>query len=101
MEHPKYQFIAVLSGILTILAFSHLVYRVHTTNQTEYLTYIWLFLGLSAQSLLAIYGLLNNAYGIYLPASILISGLLYILYIKLNYENIANIEDKLKLKNII
>lgn len=43
-----------------------------------------------------IYGILNNSYGIYLPPIILISGLLYILYVKLSYENTENIEDKSK-----
>ena len=84
MEHPKYQVIAGLAGILTLLAFSHLVYRVHITKETEHLTFLWIFLVLSAQSLLFLYGILNNAYGIYLPATILIAGLGYILYIKLN-----------------
>lgn len=101
VEHPKYQFIAIISGILTILGFSHLVFRVYSTKETTHLTFTWLFLILSAQTLLMIYGILNNSYGIYLPPIILISGLLYILYVKLSYENTANIEDKLKLKNII
>jgi len=101
VEHPKYQFIAIISGILTILGFSHLVFRVYSTKETIHLTFKWLFIILSAQILLMIYGILNNSYGIYLPPIILISGLLYILYVKLSYENSVNIEDKLKSKNII
>ena len=101
MEYPKYQYIAVISGILTILGFSHLVYRVHTTKETEHLTFIWIFLVLSAQSLLFLYGILNNAYGIYLPAAILITGLCYILYVKINYFVDNNVESQLKMKNII
>ena len=76
VDHPKYQIIAVVSGILTILGFSHLVFRVHTTKETEHLTFTWIFLVLSAQILLMIYGILINSYGIYLPPIILISGLL-------------------------
>lgn len=101
VEHPKYQFIAIISGILTILGFSHLVFRVYNTKETTHLTFTWIFLILSSQILLMIYGILNNSYGIYLPPVILISGLLYILYVKLTYETTANIEDKLKSKNII
>jgi len=101
IDHPKYQFIAVISGILTILGFSHLVFRVYDTKETHHLTFTWLFLILSAQTLLMIYGILNNAYGIYLPPIIIISGLLYILYVKLNYEKNSYIENELKLKNII
>jgi uncharacterized protein with PQ loop repeat len=101
MEHSKYQFIAVISGILTILAFSHLVHRVYTTKQTEHLTYVWALLILTAQSLLVLYGILNNAYGIYLPAIIIIIGISYVLYVKINYSVNNNVETQLKTKNII
>jgi uncharacterized protein with PQ loop repeat len=98
MEYPKYQYIAVISGILTIIAFSHLVY---TTKQTEHLTYTWALLILTAQSLLVLYGILNNAYGIYLPAIIVVIGISYILYVKINYFVDNNVESQLKIKNII
>ena len=101
MEHPKYQWIAVISGFLTILAFSHLVYKVYLTKQTEHLTYTWAFLILTAQSLLVLYGVINNAYGIYLPALILIVGITYILYVKINYASVTSVENELKQKNII
>ncbi len=101
MEHPKYQVIAGLAGILTILAFSHLVNRVYITKQTEHLTYTWALLILIAQSLLVLYGILNNAYGIYLPAIIILIGISYILYVKINYSVDNNVESQLKMKNII
>jgi uncharacterized protein with PQ loop repeat len=101
MEYPKYQIIAVISGILTILAFSHLVHRVYTTKQTEHLTYVWALLILTAQSLLVLYGILNNSYGIYLPAIIIVIGISYILYVKINYSVDNNVESQLKMKNII
>jgi uncharacterized protein with PQ loop repeat len=101
MEHPKYQIIAVISGILTILAFSHLVHRVYVTKQTEHLTYVWALLILTAQSLLCLYGILNNSYGIYLPAIIIIIGISYILYVKINNSVDNNVESQLKMKNII
>jgi uncharacterized protein with PQ loop repeat len=101
MEYPKYQYIAVISGILTIIAFSHLVHRVYTTKQTEHLTYVWALLILTAQSLLVLYGILNNSYGIYLPAIIIVIGISYILYVKINYSVDNNVESQLKMKNII
>jgi uncharacterized protein with PQ loop repeat len=101
MEYPKYQIIAVISGILTILAFSHLVHRVYTTKQTEHLTYVWALLILTAQCLLVLYGILNNSYGIYLPAIIVVIGISYILYVKINYSVDNNVESQLKMKNII
>jgi len=100
-HHPKYQIIAAISGIFTILGFSHLIFKVYKTKATEHLTYTWIFLILTAQSLLVIYGIINNAYGIYLPPIFLICGLLFILYTKINYEKNIKIENELKLKNIL
>ena len=101
MDNQKYQIIAVISVILTIIAFSSLVLRVHMTKESEHLTFTWIFLVLISQSLLVIYGVINNSYGIYVPAVILLIGVLYILYIKLNYDNVKRIEDELKSKNIL
>jgi len=89
MEYKKYQWIAIISGVFAILGFSHLVFNVYYTKKTDHLTFIWLFLVISAQTLLIIYGLLNKSYGIYLPPILLISGLLYILYVKLTYYNLT------------
>jgi hypothetical protein len=61
---------------------------------------MWILLVLTAQSLLLIYGLINNSYGIYLPASILIVGVTYILYIKLTHIKNENVEDELRGKDI-
>ena len=100
-DEPKYQIIAVISSILTILAFSDLIFNVHMTKETEHLSLIWIFLVLTAQSLLVVYGLINNSFGIYVPASILILGVLYVIYIKANYSNTKLIEDELRSKNIL
>ncbi len=103
MENQKYQWIAFVAGILTILALSNLIYGVHLTKQAEHLTFTWIGLVLSAKLLLVLYGVLNKSYGIYLPAAIIALGLFYILYIKLTYDNATQIriENELKHKNII
>ena len=100
-DEPKYQIIAVISSILTILAFSNLIFNVHMTKETEHLSLIWIFLVLTAQSLLVVYGLINNSFKNYVPASILILGVLYVIYIKVNYSNTSLIEDELRSKNIL
>ena len=92
---PKYQMLAVLSGALSILSFSILVFRVHATRETSQLTYYWLSINLLAQILLCGYGIINNSYGIYGPTAILIAGLLYILYIKIMYS----VEEEYKKEN--
>jgi hypothetical protein len=48
-----------------------------------------------------IYGKLNHIHGLYIPAIIYITGLLYILYIKVVYKETNKIEAELKNKNII
>jgi uncharacterized protein with PQ loop repeat len=101
MDKPKYQIIAFISGIFTLFAFSNLVSRVHFTQNTEHLTYVWVASVLTAQSLLVIYGIINKSYGIYIPATILVVGILYILYTKINYEENGIIEDALIKKQIL
>lgn len=101
MSNSKYQIIAGIAGILTLLALSNLIHRVYTTQNTEHLTYTWIFLILSAQSLLLIYGLLNKAYGIYLPALIVVIGVSYILFVKFKNITENKIEMELINKNIL
>ena len=101
IEHPKYQLLAAIAGTLTIMAFSNLVFKVHMTKETTHLTFIWIFLGLTAQVLFITYGLLNGIYGIYIPSTVLLLGLSYILYTKLYYEMSNEIEKELKNKKIL
>jgi uncharacterized protein with PQ loop repeat len=100
-EHPKYQIIAGIAGTFTILSVSNLIHRVYHTQNTEHLTYTWIFLILAAQSLLVLYGILNKAYGIYIPALLVISGISYILFVKLSNIKENKIEMELINKNIL
>lgn len=101
MSNPKYQIIAGIAGTLTLLALSNLIHRVYVTQNTEHLTYTWIFLILSAQTLLVVYGLLNKAYGIYLPALIVVMGVLYILFVKMKNTAENKIENELMNKIIL
>jgi heme A synthase len=101
MDGPKYQIIALISRIITILALSSLVIHAHITKETEHITFTWIVLILIAQCLLFIYGFINSLYGIYVPALLFISGVLYILYIKLIYNKNETIEAELKAKHIL
>ena len=100
MDHIKHKILLIIFGFLTILAFSHIFNK---TMNTEHITYTWFWLILSTQILLIIYGLINGIYEIYLPSLILISEILYILYIKVYIFNDAdlNIITELKTKNIL
>ena len=82
----KYEELALISGIATIIAFSLLIQHVYVTKITENLTYFWIFLNLTGQSLLFAYGKINNIFGIYFPALVLVIGISYVLYIKITYN---------------
>ena len=82
----KYEELALISGIATITAFSLLIQHVYVTKITENLTYFWIFLNLTGQSLLFAYGKINNIFGIYFPALVLVIGISYALYIKITYN---------------
>ena len=58
----KYEELALISGIATITAFSLLIQHVYVTKITENLTYFWIFLNLTGQSLLFAYGKINNIF---------------------------------------
>ena len=81
----KHEELTLISGIVTITAFSLLIQHVYVTKITENLTYFWIFLNLTGQSLLFTYGKINNIFGIYFPALILIGGISYVLYVKMAY----------------
>lgn len=97
----KHNELTTIAGILTITASSLLVYRIHITKITNHLTYLWIFLILTAQLLLFIYGRINHIFGIYIPAFIMFSGILYIFYVKTVYNENYFIEKKLKEKDIL
>jgi hypothetical protein len=82
----KYEELALISGIATITAFYLLIQHVYVTKITENLTYFWIFLNLTGQSLLFAYGKINNVFGIYFPSLIFIIGISYVLYVKITYN---------------
>jgi hypothetical protein len=82
----KYNELTLISGILTIIAFSFLIEHVYVTKITDNLTYFWIFLNLTGQLLLFIYGKVNNVFGIYFTSFIIIVGISYVLYVKVTYS---------------
>jgi hypothetical protein len=82
----KYNELTLISGILTIVAFSFLIEHVYVTKITDNLTYFWIFLNLTGQLLLFIYGKVNNVFGIYFTSFIIIVGISYVLYVKVTYS---------------
>ena len=97
----KHEELTYISSIFALSAFSFLIYNVHQSKNTSHLEFLWIFLLITAQILMFIYGKLNHIHGLYVPASLYIMGLIYILYVKVVYKETNKIEAELKNKNII
>ena len=97
----KYEELTLIAGILSITAFSFLVHHVYVTKLTDNLTYLWIGLNLVAQALLFTYGKINNVFGIYFSATIIFTGIIYIMYVKVMYNDTNKIVDDLKKKDIL
>jgi hypothetical protein len=82
----KYEELTLISGILTIVAFSFLIQHVYATKISDNLTYFWIFLNFTGQFLLFVYGTINNIFGIYFTALILMIGISYVVYVKIAYK---------------
>ena len=100
MKHASYQIISGIAGVLSLIAFSSIIYKVYITQNTAHVTYTWICLIMSSQLLFILYGLLNNSYGIYLPSTIHIFGIIYILFIKLKNARTKNLEDDIEYRLI-
>lgn len=96
MKHAKHQTISGIAGVLSLIAFSSIIYKVYITQNTAHVTYTWICLIISSQSLFILYGILNNSYGIYLPSIIHIIGIFYILFVKLKNARTKNVEDDIE-----
>ena len=74
-----------IAGVIGLISFSTLIQQIYKTHNTTSLPWTWILLNLSAQVLSFAYGLINNAYGIYIPNFLFLLGLVYILYVKINH----------------
>lgn len=83
---PKYALLATTSLMFNVFSFSLLVFHIHTTKETSSFNWYYLIGNIIAQILLIIYGIANKAPEIYGPTLLLITGLIYIIFIKFNYK---------------
>jgi hypothetical protein len=90
----KYELLATCALMLNFSSFGSLLYNVMKTRDTSTLPYIWFYTNIGAQVLMIIYAIINGAYGIYIPTSFLLLGLLYMLSIKMYYEKNGNKDKK-------
>ena len=90
---PKFESLIGVAGIFGLVSFSSLIQKIYDTHNTTSLPWTWIIMNLSAQVLSLLYGLANKAYGIYIPTSLFLIGLIYILYVKLYH---TQYEEKTK-----
>lgn len=90
----KYGVLATTSLMFNVVAFFSLVVNIYQTHNTVSFTWPYLLGNIIAQLLLIIYGLANKAPEIYGPTILLCVGLAYIVYDKLTYGGIVNVQEK-------
>jgi hypothetical protein len=86
----KYALLATISLMFNVFSFGSLILHIHKTKETQSFNWLYLMGNVMAQILLIIYGIANKAPEIYGPTILLICGLLYIIFIKINYTKIEN-----------
>ena len=90
----RFESIIGIAGLLGLISFSSLIQQIYKTHNTASLPWTWIIMNLCAQTLSLIYGIGNVSYGIILPGILFLSGLIYILYIKLNHRQYEKEEKK-------
>jgi len=98
LRHKNYKYIA---SVLMTLAFASLVYRVHQTKDVIDLSYLWIILIALGQLFLLFYGIDNNKSEVTIPAFLVLSGVLYILYLKLTKREDDELIKELRDKDIL
>ena len=82
----KYEGLVGVAGMLGLISFSTLVQKIYDTHNTTSLPWTWVVANITAQILSFSYGLINGAYGIFIPNFIFLLGLSYIFYVKITHK---------------
>jgi uncharacterized protein with PQ loop repeat len=91
----KYALLATVSLMFNVFSFLSLLLHIYKTKITSSFNWYYLIGNVIAQILLIIYGIANKAPEIYGPTSLLIIGLMYIIFIKITYPmNDEKIENE-------
>lgn len=82
----RLEILAASAGILGIVSFSSLLYKIFLTYNTTSLPWTWVISNISAQLLMLAYGVVNKLPGIIWPSFVFVLGLIYIIVIKTFHE---------------
>jgi uncharacterized protein with PQ loop repeat len=83
-----------LAGGIGVVSFSFLIKKVYYTQDTTSFSEIWLLGNFISMLINLFYGIVNNAYGIYLPSILFLLGTLYIIYVKYITEHVDSSSKK-------
>jgi uncharacterized protein with PQ loop repeat len=90
----KYEPIMAISGAIGLLSFSFLIKKVYKTQNTTSLAEMWLLGNFIAMLLNLFYGIVNNAYGIYIPSILFLIGTGYLIYVKYTNKYLSKSKKK-------
>ena len=96
----KLEILAASAGILGIISFSSLLYRIFLTYNTTSLPWTWVISNISAQTLMLAYGLVNKLPGIIWPSFVFVLGLIYIVIIKSFHETHDEYNKSIGIKEV-
>lgn len=90
----KYEPVMAMSGVIGLLSFSFLIKKVYKTQNTTSLAEMWLLGNFIAMLLNLFYGIVNNAYGIYVPSILFLIGTGYLIYVKYTNKYLSKSKKK-------
>jgi len=82
----KYEILASTSLTINVFSFASIIYNLLRTKNASSFTWTYLIGNLFGQILLITYGVVNKAWGIWMPTIFIFIGLAIISYIKYNYH---------------
>jgi CHASE2 domain-containing sensor protein len=82
----KYEILATISLSINVISFASIIYNLLETKNASSFTWTYLLGNIFGQILLIAYGLINKAWGIWMPTIFIFIGLIIIAYIKYNYK---------------
>ena len=96
----KLEILAASAGILGIVSFSSLLYRIFLTYNTSSLPWTWVVSNMSAQLLMLAYGVVNTLPGIIWTSFVFVLGLIYIIVIKTFHETHDEFNKSVGIKEV-
>ena len=83
----KYEMLASVSLFINVISFASIIYNLLITKNASSFTWTYLIGNIFGQTLLIAYGIINKAWGIWMPTIFIFIGLIIIASVKYNYKS--------------